>query len=213
VGELNPQGERQAGSSQWEGHHLGSTSATRFIAEEEVVIGLNDFTAILARQVERTTAVELVRQVDTSGGERAGSRNAFDNVLLAVAASESFGTDALISRSVVDTSGSILTSSGSAGIKFVLTTDADVICVACTIETGSKVTTLSVVHARVADATIRCRLAPLPIRSGGAGTKEIAQQVYAVSIIHARLRIAEADVLLASLTSPAYRREKKEEND
>ena len=67
VGELDPQRHRQTGGLQREGHHLGGAGPSCFIAEEEVVVGLNDLAAILSGEVERTAAVEVVDQIDAGG--------------------------------------------------------------------------------------------------------------------------------------------------
>ena len=67
MSELHPQGQRQTGRLQREGHHLRGAGSSCFIAEEEIVIGLNDLAAILSGQIERTAAVEVVDQVDASG--------------------------------------------------------------------------------------------------------------------------------------------------
>jgi len=48
-------------------NYLRGTSSSRFIAEEEIIIGLNDLAAIFSGEIERATAIEIVDQIDASG--------------------------------------------------------------------------------------------------------------------------------------------------
>ena len=63
----------------------------------------------------------------------------------------------------------------------------------------------TVVHAGVADASVRCSFAAFAVRSGRTGAEEVAQQVDAVGVVQAGLVVAEAHVHLATLSSPTHR--------
>ena len=64
--ELNPKGQGQAGRAECEGDDQRSAGPSRLVAEKEVVVRLDELATIIARQVERATAVEVVDQVDAS---------------------------------------------------------------------------------------------------------------------------------------------------
>ena len=66
VRKLDPKGQGQTGRAQGEGDDQRSAGPSGLVAEKEVVVRLDDLATILARQVERTTAVEVVDQVDAS---------------------------------------------------------------------------------------------------------------------------------------------------
>lgn len=203
VGKLDPKCQCQAGRAESEWNNQRSAGPSRLVAKEEVVVRLDDFATIFARQIERTTAIEIVDQVDTSGRERASSWNAFHDILFAMTARETIRTDALVAGPVVDTSGAILADSGGAGVEFVLTSDSDVIRVTSAVQSGTKVATLAVIHARVADTTIRGRFATFAIRTRRASAEKVAQQIDTIGVVQTRLRLAETNVLLAPLASPA----------
>ena len=74
-----------------------------------------------------------------------------------------WGANTLIFRSVIDAGGSVLTSSVSASVVLVLTSDSGVSGRTGAIETGAKVATESSVHARTANATLWCSLASFTV--------------------------------------------------
>ena len=118
-------------------------------------------------------------------------------------AGEAAWTDALVAGPVVDASGAVLADAGGAGVKFVLTTDADVIRIAGAVETRAEIAALAVVHARIADAAVGGRLATFSVGAGRASAEEIAQQIDAIGVVQTRLRLAETDVLFAPLPGPS----------
>ncbi len=81
----------------------------------------------------------------------------------------------MIFRPVIDTGGSVLTSSSCAGVVFVLASNSSVCGRAGAIEVGAKVSTESSVHARTSDATLRCSFTSFTVGSLGAPEKQDIQ--------------------------------------
>lgn len=132
-----------------------------------VVVGMViTFSTIVSGQIERTLAVELVRQVDTSSRWRARVFLAVDYVLVAVLARESRWTHALVAGPVVHARRAVFTRVGLTGVEFVLAPDPVVIARARAVQSRSEVLTPAAVHARIADATFRCGFALFAVRSG-----------------------------------------------
>lgn len=107
---------------------------TCLIAEEEIVIGLNDFAAIFTSQIEWAAAVKVVNEIDAIGRQGTRAGHALDHVLFAVATRETIRADALVAASTVDASGSVLAHADGTSVEFMLTTDADVIGAASTVK-------------------------------------------------------------------------------
>ena len=119
------------------------------VSEMEVIVGLDGLATIFSCQVEWTSAVESIGQVNAGGGWCACSRQAIINVGLAVLARESRWADALIvGSSVVNASGSILAGILGAGVKLMLTSNASEPFRTGTVEAESKISAESTVHAR-----------------------------------------------------------------
>lgn len=70
------------------------------------------------------------------------------------------------SGTLVDASSTVFASAGLTSIILVLTTDTSVIIRTGTIQTRTKILTTAMMHARISDATFRCRFALLAVRSG-----------------------------------------------
>jgi hypothetical protein len=153
---------------------LRGAGAACFIAEEKVVVSLNDLATVLASQVKRTAAVKVIDKIDAAGGQWTSTWHALDNVLFAVATRETVGANALIAASIVNACGTVLAHSNSTSVKLVLATDADVIGTASAVETRAKVAALAVVHTRVTNATVGRSFAAFAIRTRRAGTEEVA---------------------------------------
>lgn len=124
------------------------------------------FSTVVSGQVERTLAIELVRQVDTCGRRWTRVFFAVHYVFVAVFARESGWTHALVTGSVVDARRSVLARVSLAGVELVLAADSVVIARARAVQSGSEVLTSTAVHARIADATFRRGLALFSVRSG-----------------------------------------------
>ncbi len=77
----------------------------------------------------------------------------------------------MIFRPVINTGGSILTSSSCASVVFVLASNSGVSGRAGAVEVGAKVSTESSVHARASDATLRCSFTSFTVGSLGAPKK------------------------------------------
>jgi len=93
----------------------------------KVVVYCDLLATVLPRQVERTSTVEVVGEVNAGGGRGTCSRSAVVDVDFAVLSFITIGAHTLVSLSFVHTSCSILTGSFCTGVVLVLTSNTSVV--------------------------------------------------------------------------------------
>ena len=132
----------------------------------EVVVGLDGLAAVFASQVEGTSAVEVVGQINASAGRWADPGQAVVLVHLAVLPGVARGADAHVVGSVIHAGGAVLAHIVGTSIILILATHAGVGSGTRTVQPGAKVSAEASVQARRSDAALGGGLATLSVSSG-----------------------------------------------
>jgi len=171
----------------------------------EVIVDCDGSSTIFSSQIEWTLAVEVIGQINAFSNGRTGSIGTVVNVDLTVPAFISIRADTLVALAIVNTGGSILAGSFSAGIILILTTNTREVSRTRAVEGKSKVLTGSSIHAGVSNASLGRGLTLLTISSRGTGTEEVLEEVHTKSIVLTSGLTAALLILLTVLANPALR--------
>ena len=134
----------------------------------EIIVRLDGLATILTSQIEWTSTVEVISQINAGAGRWTDSWQAVVDVALAVLAGVARWADANVFGAIVNTSCAILACIIGTGIILILTTNSSVRIRAGTVQTRAKVPAEASVKTGRSDATLRSSLASLAISSRGA---------------------------------------------
>ena len=171
----------------------------------EVIVDCDGSPTIFSSQVEWTLAVEVIGEINALSNGRTGSIGTVVNVDLTVLAFISIRADTLVTLAIVNTGGSILAGSFSAGIILILASDTREVSRTGAVEGKAKVLASSSIHAGVSNASLGRGLTLLAVSSRWTGTEEVLEEVHTKSIVLACGLAAALLILLTVLANPALR--------